>query len=1009
MTPGATFTLSGSYTGFASPPALTYTIDGGVPKPVATVSGGTFSTTVTAPMSLGQHSVVVSSSSTASPVSLFTVALATRSISFSIPANLTPGQAFTFTGTLFGYTIIPGLTYAVDGGVPVAINGVSLTGWSMQITAPASTGSHTITVTDGSVLSTPVVFTVVATARQIAPAQPSGVLTSTAFTFTGFLAGYTSIPALTYSLDGGAPVTMTGVSVTGWAMSVTIATVGSHTLVVSDTFGTTPGSTTFTVATSTPVAVTWNPSDKASNITLSNANKTATATGSATPGAQPQAVRATIPINVTNKPVVWEVTLGGLTQNYAVGVADGTYNLLGGELGTDAVSIGAYPSTGSGSQPAQSVFYNNLQLTAGNGVSSTNGDIASFAVNGKSFFFSTPSMRTTAGVQWNNSTTADPVANTGGFPFASIAFPYYPAFSERESPGSAILNDGTVAFSTFLANYQTAHAGATVSLGAQASTPPTKTISPTQPSGVIAGAPFTFAGTINGYATAPNLTYSINGAAAVILPSVTAIGWSTTLTVASVSTYTIVVTDGSGTSGSATFSVPPSQESADRTDITSVGPIINASPTPGSVGSGNFIAITSGGQVSVNGVVIAATNGVTELYYANHRAYQFNGSAWFAPIIAGDGGASALNPKVESIDGTDITTVGPTLNASPTPGSVGSGNLIAITSGGQVSVNGTVIVSTSGVNELYYTGHTAYQFNGTGWFGPIISGNGGVGVSNPKSVTTAPQQAVAQGFTTPVINADMSSSSQVSGDVSGATVAPLYGWNQFGNSGTTNGGLLPSGWNFSNGELVITQGTSFGQGIATCCSTSAPLSTPGAIATNTGRGLAFRYGYFEGVLGWDFTSDGNRTFWMNYLNNTSTNFLELDISESFSNGQFIVPASALHKWGGSDGINNGPDVPFGGPLSALNINSTPGSISYNKIGALWTPAFIQIFFNDQPGPKVDCNTVFNFWAFGQNGPPFDGSGTVNSYMGASTAILYLQMGIWANTAPLHIKSVRVWQ
>jgi len=333
---------------------------------------------------------------------------------------------------------------------------------------------------------------------------------------------------------------------------------------------------------------------------------------------------------------------------------------------------------------------------------------------------------------------------------------------------------------------------------------------------------------------------------------------------------------------------------------------------------------------------------------------------------------------------------------------------LAITSGHQISLNGTLLGGT-GVVELYYTGHTAYQFNGTTWFGPVTATSTGSSVANPKGNVNPPQQAIDHGYTNLIVNADMTSSSQVTGDVSGGTIAPLYGWGQFGNSGTTNGGLLPSGWNFSNGELVITQGTAFGQGIATCCSTSAPLSTPGALATNTGRGLAFRYGYFEGVLGWDFTSDGNRTFWMNYLNNTSTNFLELDISESFSNGQFAVPASALHKWGGSDGLSNGPDVSFGGPFNALNINSTPGSISYNKIGVLWTPTFMQIFFNDQGGPIVDCNTVFNFWAFGQNGPPFDGSGTVNSYMGASTAILYLQMGIWPNTAPQHIKSVRVWQ
>jgi hypothetical protein len=252
---------------------------------------------------------------------------------------------------------------------------------------------------------------------------------------------------------------------------------------------------------------------------------------------------------------------------------------------------------------------------------------------------------------------------------------------------------------------------------------------------VTAGVPFTFTGSISGYVSAPNLTYSINGAPAVILPGVTAIGWSTTLTVPSAGTYTIAVTDGSGTSGSVTFVASSAQESADKTDITTVGPTINASPNPGTAGSGNIIAITSGGQVSVNGVVIAATSGVTELYYSSHTAYQFNGTNWFGPITAGNGGTlQSTNPKSpESAQNTDITAAGPTINASPTPGTAGSGNIIAITAGGQVSVNGVVITATNGVTELYYTNHTAYQFNGNSWFGPVVAGNGGtLQSSSPK-------------------------------------------------------------------------------------------------------------------------------------------------------------------------------------------------------------------------------------------------------------------------------------
>jgi hypothetical protein len=86
----------------------------------------------------------------------------------------------------------------------------------------------------------------------------------------------------------------------------------------------------------------------------------------------------------------------------------------------------------------------------------------------------------------------------------------------------------------------------------------------------------------------------------------------------------------------------------------------------------------------------------------------------------------------ESPPGTTVTTVGPSINASPTPGSAGSGNLITITAGAQIAVNGTVIGNTANVIKLYYTSHTAYQENSAlNWYGPIVAGNGGSQVSNP--------------------------------------------------------------------------------------------------------------------------------------------------------------------------------------------------------------------------------------------------------------------------------------
>lgn len=95
-----------------------------------------------------------------------------------------------------------------------------------------------------------------------------------------------------------------------------------------------------------------------------------------------------------------------------------------------------------------------------------------------------------------------------------------------------------------------------------------------------------------------------------------------------------------------------SQESPNGTTVTTVGPSINASPTPGSAGSGNMVTITADAKVAVNGNAIAATAGVIELYYINHTAYQENASLnWFGPIIAGDGGSQVANPVTSISNG----------------------------------------------------------------------------------------------------------------------------------------------------------------------------------------------------------------------------------------------------------------------------------------------------------------------------------------------------------------------
>jgi hypothetical protein len=174
-------------------------------------------------------------------------------------------------------------------------------------------------------------------------------------------------------------------------------------------------------------------------------------------------------------------------------------------------------------------------------------------------------------------------------------------------------------------------------------------------------------------------------------------------------------------------------ESPPDTLVTTVGPSINASPTPGSAGTGNALTITAGAQIALNGTVLGGANVIALYYNGNHTAYQQNTSLnWFGPITASGTGSAVADPRgTESPNGTAITTVGPSINASPTPGVAGAGNILTITAGGQIALGGAVLGGAA-VTELYYTNHTAYQFGSGLWFGPITATSTGTQVADPR-------------------------------------------------------------------------------------------------------------------------------------------------------------------------------------------------------------------------------------------------------------------------------------
>jgi hypothetical protein len=133
---------------------------------------------------------------------------------------------------------------------PVVSPAITLTtsNWSFTHAGNLAVGNHTISEKDPytSVTVTSNVFAVVSS-HVITITPISSAVAGAAFAFTGALTGYTSAPALAYSLDGGTAVSMSGVTATGWTLQLTVIAAGQHTITVTDGSTITPV-TTFTVA-----------------------------------------------------------------------------------------------------------------------------------------------------------------------------------------------------------------------------------------------------------------------------------------------------------------------------------------------------------------------------------------------------------------------------------------------------------------------------------------------------------------------------------------------------------------------------------------------------------------------------------------------------------------------------------------------------------------------------------------------------------------------------------------
>jgi hypothetical protein len=145
---------------------------------------------------------------------------------------------------------------------------------------------------------------------------------------------------------------------------------------------------------------------------------------------------------------------------------------------------------------------------------------------------------------WNNSSTANPATGVGG-----IAIP---APLSVTNPGIVVSGTLFQPGNTVTGNFTQASFVGTAPTGFSALGASFASIIPAMPTGVVAGTPFTFTGSLQGFAQPPTLTLSINGAAPIAMTGVTTSGWSESLTVPSSGPITIVVSGG-GVTGSVSF------------------------------------------------------------------------------------------------------------------------------------------------------------------------------------------------------------------------------------------------------------------------------------------------------------------------------------------------------------------------------------------------------------------------------------------------------------------------
>lgn len=172
------------------------------------------------------------------------------------------------------------------------------------------------------------------------------------------------------------------------------------------------------------MALTWNPSDKSSSISLSNGNLTATAAFTGQDCARVTAAFGSGKFYVE----FGSFNNGGTAGGIGVGVMNATAN-INNYLGSDANSIGYY---GDGSY-------------AGTGTSGSGGAYSSGTVGMAIDTVAKTVWWTRDGSTWVPGTGANPATATGGYSIAGLGSSFFAACRLYASPAAMTLNAGTTA------------------------------------------------------------------------------------------------------------------------------------------------------------------------------------------------------------------------------------------------------------------------------------------------------------------------------------------------------------------------------------------------------------------------------------------------------------------------------------------------------------------------------------------------------------------------------------